>query len=785
MRKVDTREDKLLRLAKRTAAGEVVFFIGAGFSIDSERNTTTVLIARLLARFEALSEEMAANLPATSAGLAHRLRKALRITFSLQQTGADASGIGNIFDNEPLDKNKLPPEADSRSILQRNLANLAQQYYLINDWACASFEAMIENLSGLPEQKDLPGRVNIRENGLLCAIRKFDPFSSQASLAPMDLQWLMKMYKESKADQERPDHKFAGKALFLDTLGFLSIEVMGGNPMHSDLAKVVKTTKTLIRDRHLVLARFAAEGLSPSLVTTNYDLLVDCGYRVVGILPRNPPLERWGTGPDPLKMADAMRLPQNSRCGHYSRIASAAGFFMEGDAHESAVIHKIHGCVEEYRIAREFGGPAEVRKVLPRIVFTFREIQNWREDSWSRDYLSTVLRTRTVVFAGYSAADPVLHDTFRTVYEEMSRQWGAAPRAAPVGVPTPKTSDPIPSKTPQSSDQPIASPPPPGANARAFFFDLEEKRDFHGLAVLHAAGVAAGDLTSDPTYHPNLITYFKNVEPHLFPTVDEAFVWLYHLTIRELQARTLLKELPRLAYQLFGHPPAPADVTSIDEAFKGLMAAEHKQARAFDLGARKGRSATVRDGFRRMTDWTHKFLVRLMRQYQLAETVISHGTERFAIREVFELPWYRPINEHPQWAAWAAVLELAIRRAASQRIGRKPLAVRATPHIEVDDQTSPTILFRTTRWTAPRDGPSARQSVTIALRLMRLWGERSPGRPFEALPPILWELPPEPMVWWRESDGGRPQCTPSALDLWNSAAGAGGDILTHRGKSNA
>jgi hypothetical protein len=453
-----------------------------------------------------------------------------------------------------------------------------------------------------------------------------------------------------------------------------------------------------------------------------------------------------------------MRLPLNSRYGRYSRIASAAQFFIEGDPHEALVIHKIHGCVEEYRIARERGDAARIRKVLPSIVFTFREIQNWREDSWSRDYLSTMLRTRTVVFAGYSAADPVLHDTFRTVYEEMARQQHTTRSVGP------------------------AVPKNAGKNARAFFFDLEEKRDFHGLAVLHAAGMAAGDPADDPTDHPNLITYFRDAEPHLFPTADEAFIWLHHLTVRELQARVLPAELPRLAYQLFGHPAAPADVDAIVQEFTRLREAEHRQARAFELGERKRWSGTVRTGFHRLTDWTQKFLMRLMRQYQLAESVVRYGNERFALKETFALPWYRPLNEHPQWAAWAVVLELAIRRAAAEQLGQRRAAVRAAPHIEVEDQVAPTVLYRTTRWRSPNDGPSARRSITIALRLMKVWQQSLPARRFAALPPVWWEVPPQPLAWWRERDSARPDETPRALMLWDCATGvtAAADILSGR-----
>src|SRR5215831_7973166 len=53
--------DTLDRLATRISAGDVVFFIGAGYSLDSERNTTGVLLARLLARFEAITSVVCAG----------------------------------------------------------------------------------------------------------------------------------------------------------------------------------------------------------------------------------------------------------------------------------------------------------------------------------------------------------------------------------------------------------------------------------------------------------------------------------------------------------------------------------------------------------------------------------------------------------------------------------------------------------------------------------------------------------------------------------------------------
>ena len=101
-----------------------------------------------------------------------------------------------------------------------------------------------------------------------------------------------------------------------------------------------------------------------------------------------------------------------------------APLFLSG-GQQAATIVEIHGCAETYRHACY--GPSEesgtLAEVLSSLVFTFREIQNWRQNSWSRDLLLTLLRTRTMVFCGYSTADPVLHDTFRTVYEEMARRF--------------------------------------------------------------------------------------------------------------------------------------------------------------------------------------------------------------------------------------------------------------------------------------------------------------------------------------------------------------------------
>ena len=155
------------------------------------------------------------------------------------------------------------------------------------------------------------------------------------------------------------------------------------------------------------------------------------------------------------------------------------------------------------------------------MVFTYREIQNWRGEAWVADFLRTMLRTRTVVFAGYSLQDPVVHDTFRTVYEEMAEEVRRA--------------DPAPSPAP------AARPP---KNAPAYFFAPgADKREFYGLEILRAAStaVAADRAKGD---HPNYIRFNFRGRPE-FPNLDELFLLLQHSVFRRIQRSGL--ETPRSA----------------------------------------------------------------------------------------------------------------------------------------------------------------------------------------------------------------------------------------------
>jgi hypothetical protein len=150
------------------------------------------------------------------------------------------------------------------------------------------------------------------------------------------------------------------------------------------------------------------------MLTTNFDLLLESAYRLAGFAP-TPAEDDSGARTPPAAGAQAARDDAELAPTTYSRVARVAratDFFGRGDDHRAALLVKLHGCAGAYRTHRE---SRSWQDCLRAIVFTYREIQNWREDSWSRDLLRTLLRTRTIVFCGYSVIDPVLHDTIRTV----------------------------------------------------------------------------------------------------------------------------------------------------------------------------------------------------------------------------------------------------------------------------------------------------------------------------------------------------------------------------------
>jgi len=567
---------KYERLVENILAGEVVFFVGAGFSLDSEGNSAQRLIARLLARFAALVEHVAPTNEAL-AGLPLGLKR----TFNLQ------------IDEDIVTARDI--------VTEKVVGRLSERYYDINDWIISAFDALLTALGGGPGP-EIARSINVRENELLrqCPLKsKHDP----VALTAIPFAILYAVPSDTR-----------GKALFLETMGFFDESMMAGDPAHAELQRVMSDYDGIVRDRHRVLARLAREGLCPLLITTNYDLLLEGAFRLSGF--DVPPFGEMTTA-----SRDSSRPPATFDRLH--RIGAPADFFKRGSGFRSALLVKIHGCTNRYRLER---GNDQWWNYLASIVFTYREIQNWRKDSWSRDLVTTLLRTRTMILCGYSGADPVVHDTFRTVYEEIRNQRG------------PAVND-------------TAAP----QNVRAYFTGGAASREFHGLEILRAASRAAGSDSPSLTDHDNYLPfYFLNEKK--FPTLDEIMVWIFHRTVRGLQKQALRTDLRRTASQLLQRPTPESELEAVRKNFDAMESAEQARARNWT----EERSSHWEFG--RVAGWTDRFHTSLLREFALAETVQRNQGPGLRLEHLRSARSYYPVSDQPGWAAWGVVVEIALRR---------------------------------------------------------------------------------------------------------------------------
>ncbi len=707
----------LSRLAKRVLAGEVVFFIGAGFSLDSEGNSAGCLIRRLLARFLAMAEGLKTE--SSTADEAKCLLASLCRMFSLKGEATQPDSLAN----------------------HQNVTLLVREYYHINDWICSAFSILLDQLSRLPKKTRtmLLKNVHDREQGLLQELEEDSQWFEARGVPLQPIRF---------DDLESLGERYRGKALFLDTMGFADLRVMAGRPGLRRLEDVMKSYGNRLFARHAVLAQFAREGLCDTILTTNYDLLIEGAYRLAGLVPTE--LSTSG-GPEAKPL-----LPTDYES--FSRIASAEEFFRQGVGFRSALIVKIHGCVERYRMSRELQAEDSRRRdwqnYLPAMVFTFREIQNWREDSWSRDYLCTLLRTRTLVFAGYSGMDPVLHDTFRTVYEEMAR-YQARKRTAP------GSSDPDVGAVATSS---LRMPP----QARAFLFGFADRQEFHCMEILRAASTAAGARRASLTAHPNYLPFQRRSAdgPEPFPTLDDLMLWLAHLVFRRRQWQTLKSALRRILVLLLGHPGAEADILDVERRFRQLWREELRVAHrwAKDTPAEGGAEDT-RGLFERVVGWTTRFQTSFLRELALAEAVVRYQGPGFDIEALRRRPWYHPANDHPDWTAWGAVLELATRRLISSWRGELDRWAEDCSWVRPEGGDHARILFA-----RGKEEPTP-SCVTIRLTSFDRVGT-AVNVPGVLRTHAIWQLHPDTLPWpaatmaFNESAGP----TPPAEVIWGWAS---------------
>lgn len=707
------------RLAERLLAGEVVFFVGAGFSTDSEGNSTTRLLGRLLARFEAMTSvlgDAGLKLSGTRQGeddgwpielvrrRGRKLRAALRSTFGLKGD-----------DGRPLPRDQ--------SVTKAHLGVLGQQYYAFNDWICSAYGQLLSACHAVDGRSGFLRRICEEEAVLLRELVPGTP-----PLQAFDLRG------DFKPGEGLPASDW-GKALFLETLGFNDQAVMGGDPLSPEVDDAVESLRDRLLPRHHVLARLAREGLSPILLTTNYDLLLEGAYRLAGF--STPELNEKHPPEAPLSSITYR---------YVTRIAEAREFFQQSQGHRSAQIVKIHGCADQYRSVRRGDrskGRLRWRAYLPAVVFTFREIQNWREDSWSRDLVSTLLRTRSMVFCGYSGADPVLHDTFRTVYEEIERR----------------------RRSGQASDGTDARP---GARrerlessegeslAPAFAVGSAGYREFPLLEVLRAASKAVGIKRPRLDDHLNYLPFFfKPWEPGPAldsPNLDELMLWLHHRVQRHRQLQHLERELGAALSGVLGHPVPHGEIEELRRAFADLCAAETDTANQWD---QKPTSA-----FGHIVAWTWDFHPALLRELACSEAAVRCLLPGVRLDELHQRPWIFPAADRPAWSAWGVVLEIALRRLTAAARSTPDAWSESQPWLRIGAGRRPDLFLL--------PDPKRPEPLRLSLRLAGR-GRQQQRRPAAGgvARRQVWWLPPGRLPW----PTGAYRDTPAAEQVWDWALG--------------
>jgi SIR2-like domain len=652
--------ETLCRLARKVVNGDVVFFIGSGFSIDSEGNSGVRLISRLLIRLLALTETL-----------------------------ADVSEAKNVFDD--LGRTfGLPPAAAHEwpfRISEAAVKTLADRYYETNDWFCGAYGHLLALIAEQDEWRweTLLDDIAARENGIRLRGRGESAIDAVA-LERIDVALVPLAAR---------DARLAGKALFLDTMGFRNPGVMGGTPMLPDPLAVSESYGTKLRPRHHIVARLAREGFCSTTITANFDLLLEGAFRVAGFTTES---------------SESFSPP--AHLDGFARIASPTEFFRRGKAHRDAILVKMHGCADRYRRIACSNGD-ELRDYLPSMVFTYREIQNWRQDSWAADYLRTLLRTRTVVFCGYSLQDPVIHDTFRTVYEDMERR---------------------------RSPSPSASLPPTARDAPAFFLapaSEDDRREFHGMEVLQAATRAVGAKPAQFRDHPNYVRFRYGNRPE-FPRLDELLQWLSHAVFRLRQEECLKGALHRTVIGLFGAPKPDAELDSVRRAFDAQWQREQQ------LAARWNESPASRREHAAICNWTSQFHLGLMRELASVEMLHQRRGPGHELALMRRLPWYYPTTAAAGWTAWGAVLELALRKMLAAAWGRDDEAALPPHAIRAAESLAPTLLY------SPTD--ASRTPVALTIRFAGL--ERHGVQPRIVGSPVrhvTWELGKSDAPWPRRT----------------------------------
>jgi SIR2-like protein len=712
--------DATLRLGEAVLNGEVIFFVGSGFSIDSEGNTTDRLVGRLLAGVLAMDTVLAAE---AQRALGERRRDVSGTASEASQERPTFTGLRQVFGLAGTQWREGAPLEPARCMTEANIKLLVREYYNFNEWAITALGLLSAELLATyrDRRKDVSEDVQRLGSFLLRLVGDNVPLD--------DIQYALDAFTDDDAAR--------GKALFLDIMGFANPSVMGGDPSDPSIEAVAHSYDDRLRPRHHALARLAREGLARLIVTTNYDLLLEGAYRLAGFLDREAAKQ-----PDEVPSA---AVPM------FSTIAGADQFFGHGEGQRTALVLKIHGSVHTYRQSRAarlktIGPPEQVKRpdlwaaYLPAMVFTYREIQTWRADAWSRDLIRTLLRTHTLALCGYSGADPILHATFREVYEERADATRLARAAG-------------------SNTRPDAP-----ENAPLYFFGLAARREFHSLEILRAATIAAGYSSPRLVDHPNLI----ESDPKGFPTIDDHFRVIVHGTTRHFQLQGLTTRLRRLAPRLLQQDCPDSDYEAIVRRFKALCRGERAALCAAANPRAELSHAFRRQEYERLVNWTWHFAPGLLREFALAEVVENRRGAGRSVGTRRNFRWYQAASERLEWSAWAAVLELALRsmvHAYRSMSDTRPFERKSVLTAEASPHAAVSFARARTEW----------QPHAICIRLR---GFDRPGRGPDLTGAFrrvtYWEFTERDLPWPLETTSA----CPTARFLWNCAVGQTIDLAS-------
>lgn len=687
----------LEELAQRIRAGEVVFFVGSGFSIDSEGMTAREIVWRFWIRLEGLCFHAGLGQEGETEWQSFKAR-------FLSGKHSDAK-LPATLPKEP----SVPPK------LEEAVIALAENYYELNDWLCDAYGRLLICCRKKPNHKNLLNTMYLWEADARNAIRG-GPKVAPSRIPDQVLEIASDALKHPSISHA--DQRALGKLALMAAFGFFDEKVLAGRCQGAD-SKSQETLDRIYGDRlrlrHHVLARLAREGYCPTLITTNFDLLLEGALGLSGLAEERHSESQANAPTESL----SVQIPR------YDVISDPSGFYQRGKAFRTATLLKIHGCAGRMReeINKEPKTVTARAPYLRQVVYTYREIQNWRLDHWTADLLRTLLRTRALVFAGYSTMDPVVHDTFRSVYEEMernARENGGGSGGNGAGNSKKK--------------------------APAYYLgwsDGDHSVSFHADQVLRSASRAV-EHSPEEGSHPHYLRYGKPNSQHL--TLDETMGLVAHEVFRAQQMEALKTELAALVARLTGGRRPKEEVRAFLKAFSEFRDQELETVRKAFLMTNGPEStssdrAEARRVLRRALGWSMGFHPALRREWALALALgqrHENGTFGAAAlaNQMRQKDWYFPASERPGWTAWSAVLEMALMNMA------KALCRDGSFEVEATHDGLPTV---TLPYAVTGSVPS-RLSLTLQLGgLDRL--DKPPTTAGHPSRRVVWTFPEDALPW--------------------------------------